>query len=141
MSNDELIALPNVAEGLHNLLSYNAKTASKYSELLESVKSKRYTMARIKRICMCALLGITANEQKETPKYIHILGVKKSAKQLLSYLSENATLPIIIKGTDSKDLEPEAKRLFDLDVTATNIYSLIAKTQRLSDYFSEFLIV
>jgi hypothetical protein len=56
-------------------------------------------------------------------------------------LSNNASLPVIIKGTDSEQLSDEAKRMFDLDVSASNTYALVAKTQRLSDYFSEFLVV
>lgn len=141
MTDDELLSLPDVSEGLHNLLRYYAKIASSYYEFLESVKSKRYTMARIKRICMCALLGIKAEYQKTPPKYIHVLGVRKESKSLLSHLSNNASLPVIIKGTDSEQLSDEAKRMFDLDVSASNTYALVAKTQRLSDYFSEFLVV
>ena len=90
---------------------------------------------------MCVLLGIKVEYQKTPPKYIHVLGVRKESKSLLSHLSNNASLPVIIKGTDSEQLSDEAKRMFDLDVSASNTYALVAKTQRLSDYFSEFLVV
>ena len=63
MTDDEQLSLSDVSE-VCTIFALLCKIASSYYEFLESVKSKRYTMARIKRICMCALLGIKAEYQK-----------------------------------------------------------------------------
>lgn len=57
-SKAELEALPEVSEGLENRLKSALTASSSYESLVENVKTKRYTMAKIKRILLYSLLKI-----------------------------------------------------------------------------------
>ena len=54
MSLEELKALPDVTEGFEQVLYRAARQATDLPSLLEAIKSKRYTLARCKRILVCA---------------------------------------------------------------------------------------
>lgn len=114
MDPESIALLPEVSEGLENLFYSKALSASSFYELMNGVKSKRYTMARLKRIAMCALLGITREMQDEAAEddshlYIRVLAVRKDSTELLSQLIEKASLPVIVKAADREKLPPKAK--------------------------------
>lgn len=52
MSKEQLKSLPDVTEGLENLLYSACRKYADIGSVLTAVKSRRYTMARLKRICM-----------------------------------------------------------------------------------------
>lgn len=84
-----------ISEGLENPILRAAKSASNIAELLNAVKTKRYTLARLKRILFNALLGITREQQElaaysDDALYIRVLGIRQSKLHLLSELQENA---------------------------------------------------
>lgn len=85
MTVDEIAALPEVIEGLENRIKQAAKTAKSYDELINAIKSKRYTMARIKRILLYAVAGLDKNKLDElydAPAYARVLAVKDDKKTL-----------------------------------------------------------
>ena len=47
------------------------------------IKSKNFTMARIRRLVLCAFLGITGNELKNPPAYARILGMNSKGREIL----------------------------------------------------------
>ncbi len=68
MSPEEAALLPDLSEGLENRLLKEAVHARSRQELLERVSSRRYSIARVSRLCACALLGITRQETVEAPE-------------------------------------------------------------------------
>ena len=53
-------------------------------ELLFTVKTKRYTMARIRRIMLSLLIGITKTDMKQLPPYGRILAFNERGKEILA---------------------------------------------------------
>ncbi len=112
-SNGEIAELPEVAEGLENLLLLHSTQCSEYAELLSRVKSKRYTMARLKRICMNMLIGVTAEVQNmafadDSALYARVLGMRKGADGLISSLCKMASIPVILRAKDREQLSKNA---------------------------------
>lgn len=64
MSLEDFENLPDVSEGLHNRIYSAVKKCSTLKELLFEVKTKRYTLARLRRIITYAMLDITKDLQK-----------------------------------------------------------------------------
>lgn len=128
MSIEEIANLPDVSEGLEYKIKEAANSCNDLETLMFMIKSKRYTLTRINRILLYALLGITKqdyiNSQKATP-YIRVLGVSENGKLLLSELSRNRKLNIITSvkqfmgSTNNKVL----KSMLEKDILATNIYT------------------
>ncbi|MBR3620949.1 MAG: nucleotidyltransferase family protein, partial [Clostridia bacterium] len=72
MKAEEIALLPDISEGIENRIYKAAQTASTLEELYFSAKTKRYTLARIRRIVLCALIGITREDAALEPPYIRI---------------------------------------------------------------------
>ena len=53
--------LPDAGEGLHNRVAKAAREECSIDAILAAGKSKRYALSRIRRMVMCAALGITAD--------------------------------------------------------------------------------
>ncbi len=133
---DELKNVPDVNEGLENRIIQMSHKATTLDELLELVKTKRYTMARIRRILTNALLGITKEDIIKSPEYIRVLAMNKKGMQILSDLRDNTDIPIITKVADA----PKSAML-EADVRATNIYSLLTNTPSMADYTTSPVIL
>lgn len=125
MSAQDFAQLPDVNEGLENRFVEAVRSYNSISEILDFVKTKRYTMARLRRILIHALLGVTKAEEAQSVPYIRVLGFNKKGQELLSEIKAKGKLPLITNVADGyKNLDKNAKRIFDIDVLATDLYSL-----------------
>jgi predicted nucleotidyltransferase len=120
MSAQDFKQIDDVAEGLENRIVEAIKTARNLEELYDSIKTKRYTHSRIRRIILRAYLGITKDMPK-APQYLHILAFNDKGKELLSEMKKRATLPIITKYANASG---EIKDLYDMECKFTDIYNL-----------------
>ena len=75
MTAGELRLVPDVGEGLENRILEAAGHSGSVEELLQRVKTKRYTHARLRRIITCAFLGITEELQNTPADYARVLGM------------------------------------------------------------------
>lgn len=144
MSKEDIAALPDVSEGLENLLYAACRKCATANDLLSAVKTRRYTMARLKRILMCALLNIQgAPKDKLDSLYIRVLGVKNDSIPLLSQLSEKASLPVITRFGDTAKLNESQLALHNTDLLAADIFTLSTYEPRPAafDYSSPLIIV
>ena len=129
MSAEELSLLPDVTEGLENRIVEAVKSSVSLDEILNKVKTKRYTMARLRRIIICALLGITAEMSKKNPPYIRALAFNNKGAEIMREIKRNGTVPLITNVADGyAALDDEAKRIFEIDLRATDIYSLACES-------------
>lgn len=130
MTNNEIKNLPDVTESLANSLIYAINSCNSYSEVIDMVKSKTYTLSRIKRILLYALLGITKEDMensRKTKPYIRVLGLDEKGKELLSELAKsNSKVPVItsVKNFYTTSNNKILNRMLNLDILATNIYTL-----------------
>ncbi len=124
MSVEEIGQLPDVTEGLEYRIYESVKTTSDLDSLLEKIKTRRYTHSRLRRIAVCALLGIKKDDVTEPVPYIRVLGFNNNGAELLKKAKTTATLPIVTKAGDINSLSDNAKRVFDLECTARDIFSL-----------------
>lgn len=133
MSKDEIENLPDVSEGLHNRIFECARTSISLEELYDNLKTKRYTLSRLRRIVMCALLGITKELNSFDAQYVRVLGMSKVGSTLL----KNCKLPLLCNfPQDYNSLSDDAKKMFDLDITANSVYSLAKVNNK--DFVSEY---
>lgn len=122
----KLAQINEVSEGLENRFIAAANIHSTLPQLCDAVKSKRYTLSRIRRIAYSALLGLTKEVAGLSPSYIRILGMNENGKKLLKEMKNKASLPIIIKPADYK-----GDTIFNLNSKAEDIFSLCAPKQEL----------
>ncbi len=147
MTNKEISNILDVEEGLENVISNSIRGTYTLEELINKIKSKRYTQSRIQRILIHILLNIRKDlmtEYKEKAMYARVLGIGSKGKKLLSYISSTSSIPVITSlSTFMKNATEEQKRLAELDVLATNIYNLEKTNPKYrtinEDYLKPFL--
>ena len=126
MTIEDFANLPWMSEGLENRLYKCSRTATSLEQLLTEAKTKRYPMARIRRILWAALLGIGACDIVGLPPYLRVLGMNQRGREILSVASP--TLPIVTRATQMETLDARAKQVWALETTATDLYSLCLPT-------------
>ena len=130
MSLDQIAELPDVSEGLENLIKKAANSCNTISEFMNIVKTKRYTETRIRRILLYSLLKITKKDMtisKKTIPYIRVLGCNEKGKNLISkIIATNPRLNVItsVKKFEDINMNKSLKIMLDKDILATNIYTL-----------------
>ena len=118
----ELAALYGMDEGLENRFIAAAQTCSTRETLLDCVKTRRYTRARLSRLCAYVLLNLTRDfaQTHRAPDYARVLGFRKSAAPLLKTIKQRSSIPLITKAANFDRSNP----LFALDVLTQDLWSL-----------------
>ncbi len=109
--------ISDMEEGLANRF-LKALDYMSLSEIIDFVKTKRYTRTRLQRIAVSVLLGLKGNEA--SPKYIRILGMNKKGIEILSKMKKTCPAPIVNKVADAPN------ELVYEDILATNLAALCA---------------
>ena len=119
----ELQQIADVSEGLEYALLKGAYSAQSLSELIATVKSKRYPYSRIRRMALNAYLGITKADAEILPRYIRILDFNETGRQVLNHAKSTATLPLAKNGAQIKD-NPDALALWQRELMLDRVYQL-----------------
>lgn len=121
-STKEIALAPDISEGLENRIYSAIREAVSVEDLLEKIKTKRYTAARIRRIILSLFLGVTAQDSVGTPPYIRILACNEKGKEILN--SARPALPVVGRASQLKELDGRAGEIFSLECKADDIYAL-----------------
>lgn len=127
LKNDDFLKICDVSEGLEQRILNAAKTAENLDDFFEKAKTKRYTLSRIKRIVLNAVLQI---DEYCLPPYLRVLGFSKSATPLLKSLKQNAKLPLVSSFADAKKLGEKAEEYFKKEAKYTDFYTMLEKDIR-----------
>jgi predicted nucleotidyltransferase len=119
-----LSRIAGVSEGLENRLYQAIRTHHSLEEIATAVKTKRYPLSRIRRILLCAAIGITAKDQTAPPTYLRVLGQNQKGNEILRLMKHSAKLPIVLRSSDFDGLSPAAHRMFRLENLATDLYTM-----------------
>ena len=132
MPDSEIAALIDVDEGLEMRIKRCADACASRSALIEAVKCKRYTYARLSRLCAHALLHMTKSlaNRHARPEYARLLGMRRDAAPLMKELKARAAqlqkaypdraISIV---SDAQALR--GNEIFDLECRATDLRALL----------------
>ena len=130
MSIEEIKDIPDVSEGLENAIKNAADSCNSIIDLVNIVKSKRYTQTRIQRILIYTLLGITKKNMETSKKvtpYLRVLGFNNKGKELISEIMKKnpkTNLVTSVKNFLDTTKNKNLKEMLLKDIEATNIYTL-----------------
>ena len=122
---DDLKNLPDISEGVENKLFSAIKVATTLDKVYNNVKSKRYTLARIRRLVLSAFLGIDNSFFMQKPEYVRVLGFNKIGEEIIRSCRKNSKMPIVLKASEIKNLSENAQKMFALENQATDIFRLV----------------
>ncbi len=119
ISEDDLSIYQTVDEGIENRLKKEILNTNSWQELIEKVKTKRYTYNKINRMLVHILTSFTKEESKKIKiDYIKILGFNTSGRNYLNQLKKEIKIPIITS------YQKNFSQTLDLEHRASSIYYL-----------------
>ena len=123
MDEDDFAGIDNVSHGLENRIVQTIRSCSSLEEAIALIKSKRYTMARLRQIFTSAVLGIRKENVSSAPTYLRVLAFNETGRELLGTLRSAVRIPLVTNLSDVSgdpvcaadvSLEYAADKLFDL---------------------------
>jgi predicted nucleotidyltransferase len=138
---EEIAQIPDVGQGLEHRI-YGARMAGSLDELLFTVKTKRYTMARIRRIILALLIGINKEDMKKLPPYGRILAFNERGREILARAKGTTKIPFASSIAKLSQLGDTAERFAELEIRASDIYGLALETvtSAQKDYRAKIMI-
>lgn len=125
MPAEELKKISDVSEGLENRIKKAALCSSSLDELFEQIKTKRYTLSRIRRIVLSAFLGITDLDRRTSPSYIRVLAHNEIGQRLISTAKKTSALPIVRNTSQVNRLGDEkVKALWERERMFDSLYAM-----------------
>lgn len=128
MTKAEIEKTPNVLLGLENRIYRAAGVASSLNELYFLVKTKRYTLARIRRIILSAFLGITKNDLHFSNSYVRILGMNGKGREILA--AAKCDIPLNTSLSQLEKTSDKAKKQARLEARCGDQYALAFDKKR-----------
>lgn len=125
MNADEIKKICDIDEGLENRIFKAVEQYNCLKDVIEYIKSKRYTLSRIRRIIINCLLDIKKDDVYSDIPYIKVICFNEKGREILKKMKDTATLPIIMKSSDIyKTNDNHAIEIYNKEIVASDIYSL-----------------
>ena len=109
-----------MSEGLEQRLKKVISASTSHSQLIDALKSKRYTRTHIQRVLMNVLLNFQQHEKPQTLDAVHILGMSKRGQAYIKHLK--AQFP---ERNYITNINKQNAHLFKYEIQATNVYNNI----------------
>ena len=128
INNNHLDSILDVDEGIENRLKEIVLKVNNITDLVESIKTKRYTYNKVRRMLIHILLNIKKEDATLPLDYIHIIGFSSQGK---NYLNKNKIHYLVNK----KSI------VYNYEIKASIIYDMLAKTQEYNKELSNKPII
>ncbi len=132
MEQKEMAQLADLSEGLENRLYRASREACSLEQLYAAVKSKRYPLARVRRLVMNAFLRLPAQMQMLPPPYLRVLGMNERGKQILSAMKRTASLPVSTSLMKLARSTQAARQWAQVEAAACDQYSIFCRQMQAS---------
>lgn len=116
--------LPDGGDGLGLRLWKAVQEEGRLEDIAQAAKSKRYALARLRRMCLAAALGLDRESAKGLPPYARVLAFNDRGQALLRDADENSPLPLLSKPARVRQMGEAAERVFRLGAGAHDLYAL-----------------
>lgn len=126
MTAEDWAKLPDAGagEGLPQRLERAGRQCQSLDDFFTLAKTRRYAMARLRRMALWAFLGLTAADVPAEPPYLRVLGFNARGREVLKQMKTTAQLPILTKPAHARELDGPGRRLFELEARCTDLYGL-----------------
>ena len=106
MLEKDLSIYQTVDEGIDAKIKKEIIEATSYNDLIDRIKSKRYTHNRINRMLTHILCGFTkeAKSKCQNVEYIRILGFDKNGQEYINKIKKDVRLPIVSNFSKNKSI-------------------------------------
>lgn len=124
LSSAELSALPDAAEGLEHRLYSAIRSGRSLAGMAQAAQTRRYPLARVRRMLLCAYLEITQEEAAAAPRYLRVLAFNDRGREILRQGTSTARLPILTKPARARELGGDVCEAFSREALRADLYHL-----------------
>ena len=108
-----------------DILAYAAKVAREartHDEFVQSLPTKKYTAARLRREILRHIIG--GGDSTVAPRFTQLLAMNERGREYLSANKKTLGLPIITKPADTSGLDEVGQRQYETHKRADELYAL-----------------
>lgn len=124
MREEEFQPYDGGGEGLYRRFYGAVHSSVSVEAILETAKTKRYPLARLRRMLLHSYLGVPEAAQGETPPYLRVLGAGERGRAVLRRMRKCAALPVITRPGDIRKLDEPIHEAFLREAACTDLYTL-----------------
>jgi predicted nucleotidyltransferase len=111
--------------GLYNRIQAASLHANDFNTLLKLTVTKGYTTARIRRVILNSLLGVTSSDVRTLPEYTQVLAMDQIGMLLLKNARKRTAISVLTKPSATEGLSERAIAQKTLSDAADRIYELM----------------
>lgn len=116
--------IPDARDGAGERLYHALQTTADWETFVSAAASRRFPAARMRRMALCAALGLREEDCAGQPAYARVLAFNGRGRALLHELSGSCAVPLITKPAHVRKLSGKAVRDFELGARAHDLYTL-----------------
>ena len=127
---DNLSKYQTVDEGIENRIIKYINESNTYEELIQNIKTKRYTYNKISRMLLHILTNFTKEEASNLNiDYIRLLGFTNKGKEYLSKIKKQIKVSLIT------GYKKNISKILDIEFRITKIYSLVTNKNLIKEEY------
>ena len=140
---ESLAEYMDISEDLANRILKHMNDFITFEQFCDLLKTRDMTYARLSRSLMHILLGIRKKDllsyrEEGYCQYARILGFRKDAKRILSYIKAHSNVPLITKLTQIDGLSTSGITMLRQDVLASNLYESVITNKFKMPFTNEY---
>lgn len=124
MQEEDFARFDSGDEGLYHRVYDAVSREATLEGILAAAKSKRYAHARLRRMLLCAWLGVDTQALPARLPYLRVLACSARGRAQLREIKRSSDVPILTKSADVRALDESAQRLFALTARAADQFAL-----------------
>ncbi len=109
--------------GLAHRLADAIRDNTSFSEICTAAQTRRYPLARVRRVLLRAWLGLPQSVSPE-PQYIRVLAIGRQGRTILRRMKDTCALPVVIKPVTERSLPENLQPALARDALADDLYAL-----------------
>lgn len=124
MTKNDLKNVNGISQGLENVFYEAIRCSTNLDDVCDFVKSKRYTMSRLRQCCVSAALGIKKSDLDGDIPFVTVLGFSQKGREILREIDNNSSTPFVGLLSQAKKLGTNALRDVEIIENAEYLYNL-----------------
>ena len=118
-TDNDLAKYLTVDEGIENKLKKIINECNNVNELVEKIKTKRYTYNKINRMFIHILIGLLKSDSNLNIDYIKVLGFNEKGQTYLNSLKNERNIPFILNHNS---------KIYEYELKSSTIYDMLCGT-------------
>ncbi len=128
-TSSELSDIMEMSGGIENRLCSLANEHTTIDALTSAVRDRHYSVSRIRRALIAAMLGVKMCDVEAQPMFTSVLAANEKGREVLSLARKRASMPILSTFSASKGVLPTARKQFDMHMKAERLAELCCESE------------